>query len=183
MIRTRRNASPPREKISRASPRRNCRWTGRRVSTHDKYCLRTYWRNASRCTSSPCRWTRSEREGTHRRREKMSWASTRRNCQWTSSRVSLYSRWTVPSNILKICSMRVMLVKLNTRHRRAPLKRLQVVHRLDKVIVINGLGADYVPPSLPVELIPNRNGDYTRTTTSPRCVEKRLGLQRWLMYR
>ena len=27
-------------------------------------------------------------------------------------------------------------------------------------------------PSLPVELIPNRNGDYTRTTTSPRCVEK-----------
>ena len=73
--------------------------------------------------------------------------------------------------------------KLNTRHRRAPLKRLQVVHRLDKVIVINGLGADYVPPSLPVELIPKRNGDYTQTTTSPRCVEKRLGLQRLLMYR
>ena len=51
--------------------------------------------------------------------------------------------------------------KLNTRHRRAPLKRLQVVHQLDKVIVINGLGADYVPPSLPVELISNRNSDYT----------------------
>ena len=32
--------------------------------------------------------------------------------------------------------------KLNTRHRRAPRKRIQVVHRLDKVIVINGLGAD-----------------------------------------
>ena len=32
--------------------------------------------------------------------------------------------------------------KLNTRHRRAPRKRLQVVLRLDKVIVINGLGAD-----------------------------------------
>ena len=73
--------------------------------------------------------------------------------------------------------------KLNTRHRRAPLKRLQVVHRLDKVIVINGLGADYVPPSLPVELIPKRNGDYTRTTTSPRCVEIRLGSQRLWMYR
>ena len=49
--------------------------------------------------------------------------------------------------------------KLNTRHRGAPLKRLQVVHRLDKVLVINGLGADYVSPSLPVELIPDRNGD------------------------
>ena len=73
--------------------------------------------------------------------------------------------------------------KLNTRHRRAPRKRIQVVHRLDKVIVINGLGADYVPPSLPVELILNRNGDYTRTTTSPRCVEIRLGLQRLWMYR
>ena len=32
--------------------------------------------------------------------------------------------------------------KLNTRHRRAPRKRLQVVHRLDKVIVINGPRAD-----------------------------------------
>ena len=32
--------------------------------------------------------------------------------------------------------------KLNTRHRRAPRKRIQVVHRLDKVIVINGLAAD-----------------------------------------
>ena len=32
--------------------------------------------------------------------------------------------------------------KLNTRHRRAPRKRIQVVHRLDKVIVLNGLAAD-----------------------------------------
>ena len=72
---------------------------------------------------------------------------------------------------------------LNTRHRRAPRKRLQVVHRLDKVIVINGLGADYVPPSLPVDLIPNRNGDYTRTITSPHCVEITLGSQRLLIYK
>ena len=71
--------------------------------------------------------------------------------------------------------------KLNTRHH--TLKRLQVVHQLDKVIVINSLGADYVPPSLPVELISNRNSDYPRTTTLPHCVEIRLGSQRLWMCR
>ena len=54
---------------------------------------------------------------------------------------------------------------LNTRHRRAARKQLKVVHRLEKVI------------PLPVELQTETaiTSEDTRTTESPRCVEKRLG--------
>ena len=148
----------------------------RAVSRKDSGC------NPCWCTGSRCRWTRSECKGTHRRRERK---CPERQRDGTAGEPAAVSLLTINTAFEHIEDMQYACdaSKLNTRHRRAPPKRLQVVHRLDKVIVINGLGADYAPPSLPVDLISNRTGDYTWTTTSPHCVEIRLGSQRLWMYR
>ena len=106
-------SSTPREKMSGASPRRNCRWTGRRVSTHDKHCLRICRRNACGCTSSPWRWTRSEREGTHRRHERKCPERQRDGEPAAVSLLTINTAFEHIEDIQYACDAS----KLNTRHR------------------------------------------------------------------